>query len=317
MLRTLLIAGALAVWQVPAFAQDCAGPVKLVAGLAAGGGMDGVARMMAQGVTARFNRPMIVENKVGASGNIAAEVVARSPRDGCTIIIRGNEHNVNPLIYSRAGYEPADFAPIVRLVSGPGVLVASANAPFKNIAGMIDYAKAHPGKLSYGSSGIGSANHVFAEMFLLAAKLDVVHVPYKGASLAMADTIAGTVPLSLGSIASALPYIQSGKVIPLAVTGPQRWPTLPNVPTLAEAGHPEATMVYYMGLLAPAGTPPAAIDKLNQQFRAVLDEPAVKEKLQTFGYDAVGGTPQDFDAFLQEDLRMSRKLMQELKIKVE
>ena len=317
MIRTLAIAFALLLWHVPASAQDCPQPLKLVVGLAAGGGMDVVARLLANSVTSRFNRTIVVENKTGASGNIAAEFVARAPRDGCTIIIRANEHNVNPLIYTRAGYEPGDFAPVVLLVRGPGVIVASPNQPFKTLAAMMEYARANPGKLSYGSSGIGGGNHIAAESFFRAAKLEIVHVPYKGAALAMQDTIGGNVPLSVGSIASAIPYIESGKVIPLAVLGPKRWPTLPNVPSISEAGYADATTVYWMGLLAPTGTPKAAIDKLNQEFRAVIEEAPIKEKLLSLGYETAGGPPQDFDLLLNDDLRAMRKLVRELNIKVE
>ena len=317
MFRMLSFVVALLLCQAPALGQECSGPLKLVVGLAAGGGMDVVARLLANSVTTRFSHTIVVENKTGASGNIAAEYVARAPRDGCTIIIRANEHNVNPLIYTRAGYEPGDFAPIVLLVRGPSVLVANPNQPFKTLSAMMEYARSNPGKLSYGSSGIGGGNHLFAETFLKAARLDILHVPYKGAALAMQDTISGNVPLSMGSVASALPYIESGKVIPLAVTGPKRWPTLPNVPSVAETGFANATTMAWMGLFAPAGTSKAAIDKLNQEFRAALEEAAIKEKLLTLGYEVAGGSPQEFDTFLQDDLRAMRKVVQELNIKVE
>jgi tripartite-type tricarboxylate transporter receptor subunit TctC len=300
-----------------AIAQECSGPIKMVVGLAAGGGLDIIARLFAQRIAARFNQPMIVENKVGAAANIAAEYVARAPADGCTLTIRDNSHNVNPLIYTRAGYETKDFAPVVELTTGSGVIVVGATQPFNTLAGMVEYAKANPGKLSYGSSGIGSGNHLFAEIFLRAAKIDVVHVPYKGAALAMADTAGGQVQLSLGSIASAQPYIDSGKVIAVAVTGPKRWPTLPNVPSFSEAGYPDATMVYWNGILAPTGTPPAVINKLNQEFRAVLEEAPVKERLLALGYEPAGGSPEDFARFLEQDERTIRKLVQELKLKVE
>jgi tripartite-type tricarboxylate transporter receptor subunit TctC len=317
MIRAFALVLMLFLWQGHAFAQDCAGPLKLIVGLAPGGGNDVVARLVAASVTKRFGRTIVVENKTGASGNIAAEYVARAPHDGCTITLRSNEHNVNPFIYARAGYVPADFTPIIQLVRGPGVIAANPGQPFKTLTEMVEYARSHPGKLSYGSSGIGGGNHVAAETFLRAAHLDILHVPYKGAALAMQDLIAGNVPLAVGSVASAMPYIQSGKIIPLAVTGPRRWPTLPNVPTVGEAGFPDATITYWGGLLAPAGTPKSAIDKLNQEFRAALEEEAIKEKLLSIGYEPVGGSPQDFDAFLQEDLRSMRTLLQGLNIKVE
>lgn len=300
-----------------AWSQPCSGPVRLVAGLSPGGGMDAVARMLAQQAAMRLKQPVVVENRLGAGGNLAAEFVARAPRDGCTIIIRGNEHNVNAVIYSRPGYEPRDFAPILRVVAGPAVIVAASNQPFKTLGAMVDYARAHPGKLAYGTGGIGTANHVFAEVLAKAARISLLHIPYKGAAPAMADTVGGVLPLSFGSVAAALPYIQSGRLTPLAVTGPARWPTLPDVPTLAEAGYPAATMVYWMGLLAPAGTQPAAIGRLGDAFRAALQDPALKERLLAMGYQAEGGSPQDFEQFLRQDERLSRKLMQDLQLKVD
>lgn len=317
MIRVFLLACLLLLCRSPAWAQECSGPMRLLVGLAAGGGFDAVARILAQRVTERFGHPIVVLNKAGASGNIAAAYVAKAPHDGCTIIIRGNEHNVNPLIYTRAGYEPKDFVSIVRVLRGPGLLVASASQPFKTLREMVEYAKANPGKLSYGSSGVGAPNHVFVEMFLRSASINLVHVPYKGAAPAMADTVGGVVQLSLSSVVAAQPFISSGKVIPLAITGPKRWPTLPTVPTLSEAGYPDATMEYWMGLFAPAGTPMPVIEKLNQEFRAVLNDESVKEWMLAQGYDPVGGSVQDFDKFLEKDRRVSGTLMRELKVRVD
>ena len=317
MFRPLGLATALFLCTASAFGQECSGPLKLVVGLAAGGGMDAVARLVANSVSTRFKRTIVVENRTGASGNIAAEFVARAPRDGCTIFIRDNAHHVNALIYTRPGYAPNDFEPIVWLSRAPGLIVANANQPFKSLGALVDYAKAHPGALSYGSSGIGGGNHLAAELFLRAAKINVLHVPYKGAAPAMQDLVAGNVAFSVGSIASSIAYVESGKLVPLAVTGPRRWATLPHVPTLAEAGFPDATIVFWMGLLAPAGTPKVAIDRLNQEFRAVLEEETVKEKLQALGYEPVGGPPQDFEVLLREDLRSMRPVVQELNLKVE
>jgi len=318
MVRILSLICLVFMLHLPVAAQECPGGMRIVAGLAAGGGMDGLARLVAQRYSARYGRTMIVENRVGAAGNIAAEHVARSaPADGCTIIIRGNEHNVNAIMYARAGYEPRDFAPIVRAVSGPAAIVAAANQPLKTMQAVIDYAKAHPGKLSYGTSGIGSANHVAMEMFLKSARLDMAHIPYKGAAQSITDVVAGTIPLAVGSVAAALPHINAGRLIPLAVTGPKRWPTLPNVPTLAELGYQDATFVYWMGFMLPAATPAPVRDKLNQEFRAVLVEPQVRETLLPQGYEVIGGTSQEFASFLQDDERSNRKLLQELKLKVE
>ena len=317
MIRVACIFCMMLIFPVSAWAQQCSGPIRMIVGLSAGGGLDAVARMLAQRFTEKFGETMIVENKVGATGNIAAQFVAKAPHDGCTLIIRGNEHNVNPLIYSSAGYEGKDFDPVIRVLRGPAVLLASTNQPFKTLADMVRYAKANPGKLSYGTSGIGSANHVAMELFVQAAKIDVVHVPYKGAAPALADTAGGTIPLSMGSIAAAHAFITSGKVIALAVTGPKRWPTLPDVPTLVEAGYPSAVMENWNGIFTPAGTPLPLREKLNREFRQILEEPAIGERLLIQGFEPVGGNIEDLSRFMQEDERVSRKLMQALKLKVD
>jgi tripartite-type tricarboxylate transporter receptor subunit TctC len=317
MIRIVFIFCMLFVCPVSAWAQQCSSPIRMIVGLSAGGGLDAVARMLAQRFAERFGETMIVENKVGATGNIAAQFVAKAPHDGCTLIIRGNEHNVNPLIYSSAGYEAKDFDPVIRVLRGPAVLLAGTNQPFKTLADMVRYAKANPGKLSYGTSGIGSANHVAMELFVQAAKIDVVHVPYKGAAPALADTAGGTVPLSMGSIAAAQAFITSGKLIALAVTGPHRWPTLPDVPTLVDAGYPSAVMENWNGIFTPAGTPLPIREKLNREFRLILEEPAIRERLLVQGFEPVGGNIDDLRRFMQEDERASRELMQALKLKVD
>ena len=303
--------------QAAALAQECPGTQRLVVGLATGGGMDALARQLAQRVGVRFGRTIVVENRSGASGNIAAEFVARAHHDGCTLIIRGNEHNVNPLIYARAGYEPKDFVPVVRAISGPAVIFAATNQPFKTLSGLVEFARANPGKLSYGSSGVGGANHVVTEMFLKSAQIDVTHVPYKGGGPAVTDAAAGHIALVVTSYSSAEAFVIAGKLIPLAVTGPSRWKSLPDIPTVAESGFPEATYSYWMGIFAPTGTPLAVREKLNEEFRAVLDEAPVRDRLLQQGFLTAGGSVSDFESFLREDERISRRLMQHLRLKVE
>ena len=317
MIRIVFSIAMLLVAHLPAQAQDCPGPVRLVVGLSAGGGLDALARMLAQRLTEKFGRQAIVENKAGAAGNIAASFVAKSPADGCTLLVTGNNHTVNPLVYPKAGYELKEFAQVIRAVEGTSVLVVNPGQPFNTLAALVGYAKANPGKLSYSSSGIGFPNHVAMEMFLKSARVDIVHVPYKGSAPALTDTVAGVVPVSISSAAAARAHIASGKLRPLAVSSPGRWPTLPGVPTMAEAGYKDATSVTWLGIVAPAATPLAVREKLNQEFRVILEEAPVREKLRLQGYEAVGGSIQEFDAFLQEDDRVTRKLMQELNLKVE
>ncbi|MES2999526.1 MAG: tripartite tricarboxylate transporter substrate binding protein [Pseudomonadota bacterium] len=317
MIRAICLVFILGMCQVPVWAQQCPGPLRIVVGLSAGGAMDAVARMLAQTYTQKFGQTMIVENKVGATGNIAAQYVSKAQPDGCTLIIRGNEHNVNPLIFPSAGYEAKNFDPVARVVSGPALLLVNASLPFNTVAELVAYAKANPGKLSYGTSGNGSANHVAMELFLKAARIQMVHVPYKGSSAALVDLVSGSVPVAVGSVSAALPFINSGKLRALAVTGPTRWPSLPNVPTMNEAGHPAAGMVYWMGILAPAGTPLAVRKKFNQSFRVILGEASIRERLHVDGWNAISESVDDFGRFLQHDERISRKLMNDLQVKIE
>jgi tripartite-type tricarboxylate transporter receptor subunit TctC len=298
-------------------AQECPGPLKVVVGLAPGGGNDSIARLVGNAVSAEFHRTVIVENRVGATGNIAAEYVAKSRKDGCTLALRSSEHNVSPLIYAHAGYEAADFTPVVLLARGPGVILAAPNQPFNTLAGMIEYAKAHPGRISYSSSGIGGGNHLAAEALLHAAGIEMLHAPFSGAAPAMQALLSGTVAVTVSSIAPAVPQIAAGKVIPLAVTGPTRWPLLPDVPTLVEAGYPQASVMYWIGLLAPTSTPKATVEELNREFRSALKEPAVHDKILSLGFEPVDLGAGEFAAFLEKDATFYRKLVQQLQIRMQ
>ncbi len=316
-LRTLVITSMLCAGPLSAMAQTCS-PLRIVVGLSAGGGIDVLARTLAQRMTEKFGMAVIVENKTGAGGNIAASYVAKAAPDGCTLLMTGNNHTINPMIYAKAGYELKDFAPVVRTVDGTSVIVVHPQQPFKNIGELVAYAKANPRKLSYSSSGIGLPNHVAMEMFLKAAKIEIVHVPYKGSAPALADTVAGVAPVSVTSAAAAISFLNSGRLRALAVSAPKRSKTLPSVPTLADSGLKDATAVTWLGVFAPAATPLAVRTKLNQEFNEVLAEAPIREKLlATQSYETVGGTVQEFDAFVKEDERATRRLMQDLKITVE
>lgn len=317
MIRKFLLALGLLACCAAASAQDCPGPMRLVLGLAPGGGTDAFARVMGQRLAARIGRPVVVENKGGAGGNIATTFVAKAPPDGCTLLVTGNWHNINLLVYAQPGYESKDFAPVIRAVDATTLLVANAQQPFRTLAGLVEYAKANPGKLSYGSSGTGSANHLTMELFLKSAGLDIVHVPYKGAAPSVADTVAGVVAVAVSGATAVQPHIASGRLRALAVTGPTRWPSMPDVPTLAEAGYREATSVVWTGFLAPAATPLAVREKLNAEFRAILAEPAIGEQLRGYGYFPTPGSVAEFDAFLRDDLRATQRVVKDLKLKPE
>jgi tripartite-type tricarboxylate transporter receptor subunit TctC len=317
MIRTFVLIYAFLIGQVTVWAQECSGPMRLVVGFSSGGGADNVARTLAKQITIKFGRTVIVENKAGAGGNIAAEYVAKAPPDGCTLIIRGNEHQLNTLIQPKPGYALRDFVPVARVTTQAVLIVANPNAAFKTVAGLIEYAKANPGKLPYGATGIGGGTHVAMELFMRATGTQMVRIQYKGGAASIVDTAAGVLPIAVTSVSVAMPLVAAGKVTPLVVTTPSRWPGLPNVPTVTEAGYPDATMVYWLGVLAPAGTPLPVREKLNREFLAVLEESSVRERMLAQGLEAAPSSLQEFDKFLRDDLRVSSKLMQEIKLKID
>jgi tripartite-type tricarboxylate transporter receptor subunit TctC len=302
--------------QLPAWAQECQAQ-RIVVLAAAGGGADALARVVAQRLTARFNRTVLVENRGGAGGNVAAEYVSRAPKDGCTLLLTGNNFTLNPHVYAHAGYETKDFVPVHHGGDASLLLVAGAGQPFKTLQEMVAYARANPGKLTYGTSGIGGPPHLAMELLLKSAGIKMVHAPYKGGGPAMTDTMSGVVPMSIGSVAASAAFVASGRVVPLAVTGPRRWPTLPDVPSMVEAGFPGAVLLAWTGFLAPAGTPLEILHRYNREIDAVIQEPEVREKFLQIGYEPAPGTVEEFAKFLANDEVVNRKLAQDLKLKVD
>ncbi len=313
---TSVAVGLLALAPVQVSAQVC-NPQRIVVGFATGGGADALARLMADRLRIRTGRTVIVENKVGGGGNIASVAVARSAPDGCTLMLTGNHHNLNPLLFDQAGYKATDFTAVAQLIESASVIVTGANSPFKTLGAAIEYARANPGKLSYGSSGIGSPNHIAMELLLKAAGVQMTHVPYRGAGPALLDTIGGVVPLTVGSVAAVEPHLMQGKLRALAVSSPKRWPSLPEVPSMAEAGFPDASNVIWNGLFGPAGMPAATRARLLGEVHAAMQEPEVRDRLKTMGLQPVFTSAAEFDAFLREDERQSKRLMDSLKLKIE
>jgi tripartite-type tricarboxylate transporter receptor subunit TctC len=293
-------------------------PIRLVVGLSAGGASDTLSRLLGKELTARLKQPVIVDNRPGAGGNLASEYVARAPADGYTLLFTADNHNLNPLIYQSAGYDAQkDFTGVI-LVSEYGlILCANSATPYKTMADVIAGAKKEPGKIFYGSSGIGLPNHIAMEKFLQSAKLKITHVPYKGSALSITDAVSGQIPLVMSTIAAALPFIKVDKLTPLMVTGPSRWPSLPQVPTVAQVGYPDATSPSWMGIVAPLATPKPVIDKLNRELAIILAEAPIRDAFFKLGMGVGGGSPKDFNDFLAQDLKTSRRVVSEVSIKVE
>ncbi len=294
-------------------------PIRIVTGYAAGGGADIVARLFAEHIGPKLGQSVIVENRTGAGTNIASEYVARSAADGYTLLLTANNHNLNSLIYRNPGYDPVkDFAPVIELVEGASLLSAHPSTPFRSLKELVDYARVKPGSLSYGSSGVGTPVHMAMELFKLAAGINVVHVPYRGAGQSVVDAVGGHIPLVIGSIASMKSHVDAGKLRPLAVSTAKRATSLPNVPTMAESGFPDAVHVFWFGVLAPTGTPPNIVARLNKEMAAALAIPAVRERLDAIGLSATnGGSPQEFEAMLKGDFAMSQTIVSHLKLKAD
>ena len=297
----IALASALAFASAAAVAQDFpARPVHLVVPFAAGGAPDVVARTIGTRLAERLGQAVVVENKLGAGGNIAYEAVARAPADGYTLVFATTGIATNMSLFKKLRYDTLkDFAPITLVSSGPHVLVANPAVPAKNVRELVAYGKSKPKQLSYGSSGNGTILHLAGELFTIKTGVELQHVPYKGASLAQADLIGGTINLIFSDVASALPYITAGTVRPLAVTGSRRLPSLPDVPTIAESGVPGYDIEAWF---APAGTPPAVVDRLNRELRAVLAMPEVKQRMAALGQNLVGNSPQEFASFLKDEV---------------
>ena len=294
-------------------------PVKLVVPFAPGGSADLVGRLLAQHLSDALGQPVVVENKGGASGMIGNEYVAKSPPDGYTLTVGTlGPFAVNPTLYEHVPYDNIhDFAPVTLTGISSHILVAHPSVPVHNVNELIALAKAKPGQLTFASSGTGNATHLTFELFKARAGIDIVHVPYKGGGPAMADLVGGQVLFSFASMASAVPFVRSGRLRAIAVSGSQRSPLFPEVPTVAESGLPGFASEDWQGILAPAKTPPEVIAKLNGEIARVLAMPEVKAKLAAAGFDAKTSTPEWFAQFIQAETVKWAKLLKGIGIKAQ
>jgi tripartite-type tricarboxylate transporter receptor subunit TctC len=293
-------------------------PIKLVIVTPPGGSADSIGRIVAERMTTALGQPVVVENRGGAGGNLASQFVAKAPADGYTLLLTANNHNLNAKIYKDAGYDPRrDFVPVIQLSEGPSVLLTQPDSRFKTIKQVVDAAKAAPGTLAYGSAGFGQPVHIAMELFMAAAQIQLLHVPYKGAGPAMQDALGGQIPLVMSSLAGAMPNITAGKLRALAITGDARWPGLPDVPTMAESGYPAATHWVWLGILAPAGTDSAIVQRLNTVIASIVADPAVRERFVALGTSPIGGTPDAFARRLQADYEAVDKIVARTGMKAE
>ena len=287
-----------------ASAQDYpTGPIRIIAPGPAASPRDLRARWMAEQLTAALGRPVIVDNKPGAGGNIGMEAAAKSAPDGRTLVIVDNGTLAqNPHLYDRPGYNAlTDFTPVICLGEGGLLMAVPAASPVRKVSDLVALAKASPGKLVYGSAGIATPPHFAGELFRRAAGIDVLHVPYKGSPPVVQDLVAGRLDYDIDSISLVGPLVATGKLRAIAVTGPTRAEVLPDVPTFAEAGLPDVTYVGWMGLAAPAGTPASLIERLNQELARALATESAKAWFRNQGVTVLGGTSSEFAKRVKAD----------------
>ncbi|MCC6531097.1 MAG: tripartite tricarboxylate transporter substrate binding protein [Burkholderiales bacterium] len=293
-------------------------PIRLLVGFTPGGTTDILAREIAARMQENWARSVVVENRPGAGANIASEVVAKAPPDGYTLLVATNSIAINPAIYTKLPFEPfADFAPISFLGSVTNILFAHPSLPAKSIKELIALAKARPRQITYGSGGVGTSPHLAVELFRTLAKIDIVHVPYKGVPPVVQGLLSGEVAMGVASLPSAgLPgLVNSGRIRGLALTGAKRAGAVPSVPTMAESGFPGFDVVIWYGLLAPAGTAADIIGRLNKEMIRIMTLPAVRERMAAFDFEIATSSPEDFGSFFKKELAQWAKVVKDAGVK--
>ncbi len=312
----ILMASAVALLSItPAAAAQAARgyperPIRLLIAQAPGGNADIIARALADGLAERLGQSIVADNRPGASGIIATETTVRAAPDGYTILLVPSSFGVNPAVTRKLPYDQLrDLAPITLVASAPNVLVVGPALPIKSVADLVKAAKANPGKLTYGSSGNLGSPHLAGELFELMTGTDMVHVPYKGAATAMVDLIGGRISLSFASLPSAISHIRGGRLTAIAVTSEKRFPLTPDLPTVSESGLHGFETTAWQGLVAPAKTPSAIIQRLNAEAVQVLNQPVMRERLTQNGAVAVGSTPEELWAFARAQIEKWAKVI--------
>ena len=312
-MTTLRRQSALKVWHCLAAASMCAGvvmnsakaqpypqrPIRIIVGFSAGGPADILARVVGQQFTARWQQQAVIDNRAGAGGNIAGEIVAKASNDGYTLYMANIGHAVNSSLYRSVPFDAIrDFSPIILVATQPSLLVSNLAFPAKTIGELIALAKARPQSINFATAGNGTGSHLSGELFKMMAGIDIVHVPYKGSPPALNDLLGGHVPLMIDGLPSALPHVRAGKSRALGITTANRSPAAPDIPTIAEQGLPGYESNGWNGLLAPAGAPKAIVTQINREVAAILEQAEAKERLAKLGYVPSGGSPEAFRDFI-------------------
>jgi tripartite-type tricarboxylate transporter receptor subunit TctC len=326
-IRTLLAAAALGTAAVllaatPLHAQSwpTKQPIKIVVPFPAGGPTDGMARVISDRLGAVLGQTIVIENRGGgAGGSVGAKAVASADPDGYTILMTpGGSLTSGPAVHRNIGYDPLKvFAPIGQLIVTHQFICVHPSVPVKTLPELIAYAKANPGKISYGTQGFGTGTHLLNELLKIEAGINIVHVPYRGTGPMLAALVAGEVQMAIDPSTTVLPHLQSGKLRPLAVVTNERSPKMPDVPTTAELGYPKLNSPFWLGVVAPAGTPPEIITKLNAAFREALNDPATRARLDNLGAEIRIDTPETFGKMIESQLALWRNVVETAGIKAE
>ena len=275
-------------------------------------------RLVTHKLAERLKTPVVVENLPGANGQIGSQNVARATPDGYTLLVVVAGHVVNPSLYPKMSYSPlTDLTGVSQFGHIPLLMVSSATIPPRNLSEFVQWAKANPEKASFASSGTGSGAHLVGELFGETAKVKLTHIPYKGMTPALTDMFSGQVAMAFDSVQTMMPQVKAGKLRALAITSEQRWPSSPDVPTMKELGYPSMTGGSWIGLLAPAKVPAPVLNKLSHELQAVIDSPDVHAKLIEYGIDPVGGTPAQFNTFMQSESKRWAQVVKQANIRLE
>ena len=311
-LACLLLAASAGVVSAQTFPSK---PLHIVVPYAAGGAVDTIARAFAPHLSTQLGQPVIVDDKPGAGANIGADAVAKSPPDGYTVLLSPAGLAISPAMYRKLPFDAAkDFQPVSQLMSSWLILVTAQKLPAKTVAELLALAKANPGRLNYGSTGLGSPPHLAGELLRQLGHIDVVHVPYKGDAPMYAALLAGEVDLGFGPLAGALPHIRSGRLHLLAITDAQRSPLLPEAPTLVESGLPDFRYSGWIGVLAPGATPRPVIERLYTEWTRARATADIRERMPAWGYEPVGSSPEAFDARFKSDLALYARIVRDAKV---
>jgi tripartite-type tricarboxylate transporter receptor subunit TctC len=314
------MAGTAVLYCMHGFAQSYpTKPIRFIVPFAPGGSTDTLARTVGHKLSDALGQQVLIDNRSGGNGNIGMEIVARAAPDGYTIVL-GYIANlgIGPSVFAKLPFDPVkDYAPITQLAASPNIFVAHPSVPAQSFKEFIAYAKANPKKINFASAAVASLGHLAGELLNVSAGIKMQHVPYKGSGQAVIDLLAGQVQVMFSGMSSVMPHLKAGKLRPLAVTGAQRSPAVPEVPTIAESGFPGFEATAWYGVLAPAGTPQPVVIRLHDEIVRVLKMPDVKERLENVGFELVGGTPEAFGAYIKTEIQKWAKVVKASGIKPE